>query len=105
MRLKHDVAWLWEEQADSSNMCLEGKEVLLMLYYIDKNWHYFIKEYLKQFSKFAFQEVGRPVGQPSRHILEILLAHRQKLVAKTVRRVSGYTTVGSSSSYHTYVKA
>ena len=25
------VAWLWEERADSSNMCLKGKEVLLML--------------------------------------------------------------------------
>ena len=47
MRLEDDVAWLWEERADSSYMCLKGKEVLIMLYYIDKNWHYLIKEYLE----------------------------------------------------------
>ena len=47
MRLKDDVAWFWEERADSSKMCLEEKEVLFLLYYIDKNWHYFTKEYLK----------------------------------------------------------
>ena len=27
MRLEHDVAWLWEERPESSNMCLKGKEV------------------------------------------------------------------------------
>ena len=47
MRLNYNVAWLWKEWVDSSNMCLEGKEVLLMPYFIDKNWHYFIKKYLK----------------------------------------------------------
>ena len=47
MKFEHDVEWLWEEWAGSSNMCLKGKEVLLVLYYIDKNWHYFIKEYLE----------------------------------------------------------
>ena len=46
MRLKHDMAWLWEERADGRDMYLKGKQVLLMLYYIDKNWHYFIKQYL-----------------------------------------------------------
>ena len=85
MRLEHDVAWLWEEQSYSSNMCLEGKEVLLMLYYINENWHYFIKEYLKWCSKFAFQEVARPVGQPNRHILEILLDRRHFLVVQNHR--------------------
>ena len=55
---------------------------LLMLYYIDKNWCYFIKKYLEQISKFAFQEVAHPVGWPSRHILEILLACRQTLVGQ-----------------------
>ena len=33
-----------------------------MLYYTDKNWYHFIKEYLEQISKFAFQEVACPVG-------------------------------------------
>ena len=47
MRLEDNVAWLWEKRADSSNMCLKGKEVLLILYYIDKYWPYFIKEYLE----------------------------------------------------------
>ena len=44
MRLEHDAAWLWEEWALSSNMCLKGEKVFLMLYYIDKNLQYFIKE-------------------------------------------------------------
>ena len=35
-----------------------------VLYYIDKNWYHFIKEYLEQFSKFAFQKVACLVGQP-----------------------------------------
>ena len=60
MKLKHDIAWLWEEQAGSRNVpeaknscCIvllriEMKiEVLLMLYYIDKYWYHFIKEYLE----------------------------------------------------------
>ena len=51
-----------------------------MLYYIDKNWYRFIKEYLEQISKFAFQEVACPVGWPNRHILEILLACSHTLV-------------------------
>ena len=53
-----------------------------MLYYIDKNWYHFIKEYLEQISKFAFQEVARPVGWPNRHILEILLACSHTLLAQ-----------------------
>ena len=53
-----------------------------MLYYTDKNWYHFIKEYLQQISKFAFQEVARPVGWPNRHILEILLACSHTLVAQ-----------------------
>ena len=47
MRLEHDVAWFWEEQADSRNMCLKWREVLLMLYSTDKNWYHFTKEYLE----------------------------------------------------------
>ena len=43
---QQDVAWLWEEQADSRNVCLKRKEVLHMLYDIYKNWYHFIKEYL-----------------------------------------------------------
>ena len=31
----------------SRSMCLKRKEVLLVLYYIDKNWYHFIKEYLE----------------------------------------------------------
>ena len=58
-----------------------------MLYYTDKNWYHFIKEYLEQISKFAFQEVARPIWWPNRHILEILLAYRHTLVARTVRQV------------------
>ena len=44
MRFEHDVAWLWEERADSRNVCLKLKEVSLILYYIDKNSYHFIKE-------------------------------------------------------------
>ena len=40
------------------------------------------KEYLEWFSKFAFQEVAHSGGQPNRHILPILLAHRHALVAQ-----------------------
>ena len=47
MRLKYDVAWPWEELADNRNVCLKQKDVLLMLYYIDKNRYHFIKEYLE----------------------------------------------------------
>ena len=63
-----------------------------MLYYIDQNWYHIIKVYLEYFSKFAFQEVACPVGLANKHILEILLARRHTLVAKTVVRVLGYTT-------------
>ena len=36
----------FEEQLESRNLCLNWKEVLLMLYYIDKNLYHFIKVYL-----------------------------------------------------------
>ena len=52
-----------------------------MQFYIDKNWYHF-EEYLEQFSKFAFQKVTRPVGQPNRQVLEVLLACRHDLVAQ-----------------------
>ena len=53
-----------------------------MLSYTDKNWYHFIKEYLEQISKFAFQEIARPVGWLNRHTLEILLACSHTLVAQ-----------------------
>ena len=40
MRLEHDVAWFWEEWASNGNVCLEGREVLIMLYYIDQNCYF-----------------------------------------------------------------
>ena len=61
------------------------KEALLILYYIEKNWYHFIKEYLEQFLKSASQDVPRPIGRPNRHILEILLARRNTLVAQNRR--------------------
>ena len=42
-----DLAWLWQERTDRRNVFLKQKEVLLMLYNIDKNWYHFIKEYLE----------------------------------------------------------
>ena len=47
MRLEHDVVWLWEERADSRNLCLKWKVLLFMLYYIDKNWYHFITVHLE----------------------------------------------------------
>ena len=54
MKLEHDLALLWEEQANRRNV----------------------------YQKFALQEVTHPVGRPNRHILEILLARRHTLVAQ-----------------------
>ena len=53
-----------------------------MLHNIDMNGYHFIKKYLEQFSKFAFQEVASAVGQPTRHFLEMLLASRCTLFAQ-----------------------
>ena len=68
------------------------KEVLLMLYYIDKTWYHFIKEYL-ECSKFAFQKVEHPIKQPNRHTLEIKLPADTFWSSKTIGWVLGYTTV------------
>ena len=57
MKLEHDLALLWEEQANRRNV----------------------------YQKFALQEVTHPVGQPNRHILEILLTHRDTLVTQNHR--------------------
>ena len=54
MKLEHDLALLWEEQANRRNV----------------------------YQKFALQEVTHPVRRPNRHILEILLARRHTLVAQ-----------------------
>ena len=82
MILEHNVAWFWKERADSRNVCVKRNKVLLMLYYIDKNWYHLIKEYLEKSSKIAFQEVARPVGWRNRYILEIFIARRHILVAQ-----------------------
>ena len=93
IRLEHDVVWLWEEQAGSKNVCLKQKEALLMLYYIDKNWYHFIKEYLKNTYKICFSR-GCLSSWVTRHILEILLACRHTLVAQNhqTSATTGYTT-------------
>ena len=53
----------------------------------------FFKEYQERFSKFAFQEVARPFGQPNKHVFEILFARRHILVTQNCRtKVLGYST-------------
>ena len=69
-----------------------------MLYYIPKNRYYIIKEYLEQFSKFAFQEVTRPVRQPNT-FTSILPAHRHTFVAQNHRTSVGYTTAQRTEDY------
>ena len=46
MRLSMLWRNFWEKQANSRNVRLNRKAVLLMLCYIDKNWNHLIKEYL-----------------------------------------------------------
>ena len=75
MRLEQDLAWLWDEQADSSNMCLKGKEVLPKFY--------------QRISRIIFKIC---FSQPNKHILEILLAQRHILLLKTVGWVLSYAT-------------
>ena len=90
------LAWLWEEQADSRSVFQKWKEVLLMLYYINKNWYHFIKEYVERFSKFVFQEVACPVGQLE-IFLKFYLPTDTLWMLKTVGRVLGHTTAGTHS--------
>ena len=60
--MRHETqAWCGVTSREASRQ-QKWEEVLLMLYYIDKNWYHFIKEYLEKFSKFAFQDVACPVG-------------------------------------------
>ena len=57
MRFEHDVTWIWEERVESRNMCLKQKEVLLMVYYIRKNWSHYIKDYLEYFQNLLFKKL------------------------------------------------
>ena len=90
--IRHET-WAWcdvrnkgnEQTAETSAW---NKKVLLMLYYIDKNWYHFInfiEEYLEQFSKFSFQKVARSVRPPKSHILEVLFVRRHTFVTQNRR--------------------
>ena len=60
-----------------------------MLYYIDKNWYHFIKEYL-EFSKFVFQEVAHP--DQADIFWKFYLPADTFWSPKTIGGVLGYTT-------------
>ena len=84
MRLKHDVAWLWEEQADSRNMCQNKKKYCLCCIILIKT-----DTILSSISKIIFKICISGSCSPSwatkQTYLEILLARRHTLVAQNRR--------------------
>ena len=63
-----------------------------MLYYIDKNWYHFIKEYLEQISKFAFKKLFTQSGDQADIFWKFYLPADTLWLPKTVGQVLGYTT-------------
>ena len=92
MRLKHDVAWLWEEQADSRNMCLIWKQVLLMLYYIDQNGYILSKNIRNNFQNLLSKKLLVQSGNHTSIFLKFYLLPNKLWLLKTIRQVLVYST-------------
>ena len=56
------------------------KNICARVLYYTNNWYHFIKEYLEEFSKFAFQKIACLVGQPD--IFWKFYSRRHTLVAQ-----------------------
>ena len=95
MRLKHDMAWLWEEQADGRNMCWNEKKYCS--YYIDKNWYHFIKEY-NNFQNLLFRKLLAQSGNQTDIFWKFYSPTDICWSPKTVGRVLGYTTAQCQQS-------
>ena len=82
MRLKHDVAWLWEEWADNRKVCLKWKKhcsCCIILIRIDT---ILSKNLSRIIFKICFPRSCCPFGHSNRDILEVLHACKRTLVAQ-----------------------
>ena len=92
MRLKHDVAWLWEEQADSRNECQNKKKYCSCCITWIKNWYHFIKN-IYNFQNLLFRKLLAQLGNQTDIFWKFYSPADILWSPKTVGRVLGYTTV------------
>ena len=94
MRLKHDVAWLWQEQAESRNVCQNEKKycsfriTLIRIDTILSNWYHYIYNNIQNelFRKLLTQSATKQTFWQFSLPADILW------LPKTVGWVFGYTT-------------
>ena len=91
MRLKHDVAWLWEEQADSRNECQNKKKYCSCCITWIKNWYHFIKN-IYNFQNLLFRKLLAQLGNQTDIFWKFYSPADILWSPKTVGRVLGYTT-------------
>ena len=64
LMMRHET-WAWcGVTLRGRNMCLKRKEVFLILYYLDKNWYYFIKEKFRGWDLSKLDEVKFHPSKP-----------------------------------------
>ena len=62
MRLKHDVAWLWEEQTDSRKACQRKKKYCSCCITWMKNGYHFIKNIYNNYQNLLFRKLLAQLG-------------------------------------------
>ena len=62
MRLKHDVAWLWEEQTDSRKECQHKKKYCSCCITWMKNGYHFIKNIYNNYQNLLFRKLLAQLG-------------------------------------------
>ena len=92
MRLKHDVAWLWEEQADRRNECLNKKKYFSCCITWIKNWYHFIKNIYNSFQNLLFRKLLSQLGNQTDIFWKFYSPTDILWSPKTVGSVLGYTT-------------
>ena len=92
MWLMHDVAWLWEEQADSRNMCQNKKKYCSFCFTLIRIDTILSKNIYNNFQNLLFRKLLTQSGNQTYIFWKFYVPADILWLPKTVRRVLGYTT-------------
>ena len=92
MRLKHDVAWLWEEQADSRNVCRNKKKYCSYCITLIRIDTILSKNIYNNFQNLLFRKLLAQSGDHTDIFWKFYSPADILWLPKNVGRVSGYTT-------------
>ena len=103
MRLKHDVTWLWEEQAESRNVCQNKKKYCSCCITLIRIDTILSKNIYNNFQNLLFRKLLAQLGNQTDKFWKFYSPTDIFCLPKTIRRVFGYTTAYIHTNIATYI--